>query len=462
MAVPPCALAAVGPNIANTFVAKVLCPAALQTFGSCQLVTGASAFATVSCLGDHYFVVRVEERAIPQFAHKLGKDINKMPGNPQVVWVRPLTRRLQRLFGWGDVLAARADVVRAAKSGDTDELRVLMPQAANISAGVNLFIVPDLYDALQGQPLPQLEDCPDDLCCAGRWDVPTCGPCAPIEGQPEAERHLPPYMLCRRCQKVTCIKCVGEAEEQRELQHDLQIALEKCRETPPSSSATESAEPSYTWRQHPEHPQPFCVIDQQKIPDAEKLAWMRQEIGDRADLPAFAQKWLDLFGEKLRGDIPQKMACIKLYGQYVPEEADARAWKKECNLPPDVLENFQRIWDADAPERCHECCSAAAPGTKHPVRRAGRNFCSRACAIAGTMIACSKCGHRVDATYPHCPMCEWGSSEPAPARRGHERTELAYMVEDSEKNYAAYMKAIRCTARVDPDHAPAWKKRRRS
>ena len=106
-----------------------------------------------------------------------------MPWNPQVVWVRPLTRRLQRLFGWGDVLAARADTVRAAKSGDTDELRALMPQAANIIAGVNLSIVPDLYDALQGQPLPQLEDCPHDLFCAGRWDVPTCGPCAPIEGQ---------------------------------------------------------------------------------------------------------------------------------------------------------------------------------------------------------------------------------------------------------------------------------------
>ena len=144
MAPPPCVLAAAGPNNANTFVAKVSCLAALQALGSSQLVFGAGAFATISCLGDYYFFVRVEERAIPKFVHKLGKDINNLPGKPQVHWVRPLTRRLQRLFGWGDVLTVRADVVHATKSGDIEELRALTPQAAEVIEDVDVSVAPDL------------------------------------------------------------------------------------------------------------------------------------------------------------------------------------------------------------------------------------------------------------------------------------------------------------------------------
>ena len=62
-----------------------------------------------------------------------------------------------------------------------------------------------------------------------------------------------------------------------------------------------------------------------KWPDDEKLAWIRQEIGDGAELPDFAEKWLDLFGEKIRGAVSQKAACLKLYGQYAPPGAEARA-----------------------------------------------------------------------------------------------------------------------------------------
>ena len=333
MAPPDCVLAAVGPNNANTFVAKVSCPVALQALGSSQLVFGAGAFATISCHGDYYFIVRVEERAIPKFAHKLGKDINNLHRNPQVDWVRPLTRRLQRLFGWGDVSAVRADVVRAAETGDIEELCALMSQAAKVIADVNLSVVPGLYDALQGQPLLPLEDCPHKFCHAGRWDVPISGPCAPVAGPLGTEQHLPPYMRCLRCGKMTCVRCEREAEKRKEFQYELRVALQKCREEPTSSS-TDFVALSYSWREHPERPHPFCVIDQQKMPEEEKLAWVCQELGDGADLQVFAQKWLDLFGEKLRGAVPQKAACLKLYGQYAPEGAEACAWKKECDIPP--------------------------------------------------------------------------------------------------------------------------------
>jgi hypothetical protein len=51
------------------------------------------------------------------------------------------------------------------------------------------------------------------------------------------------------------------------------------------------------WRQHPTHPQPFYLQDYKRWPDDEKIAWFRQELGDGADLPDFAWRWLELFGD---------------------------------------------------------------------------------------------------------------------------------------------------------------------
>ena len=169
---------------------------------------------------------------------------------------------------------------------------------------------------------------------------------------------------------------------------------------------------------------PFYVIDHAKWPDEEKLAWIRQEIGDNADLSDFVEKWLNLFGEKLRGAMSQKAACLKLYGQYAPQGAEARAWKKESDLSPDMLEQFQRMWDKTAPERCRECGKAAAPGRWHPVRRLGKAFCSAQCAAAGTVFSCSKCNEPVSTEQPHCATCKWGLPEPAPARRSQQRSRL--------------------------------------
>ena len=213
-------------------------------------------------------------------------------------------------------------------------------------------------------------------------------------------------MRCLRCGKMTCVRCEREAEKRKESQYELRVALQKCREEPPSSS-TGFVELSYSWREHPERPHPFCVIDQQKIPEEEKLAWVRQELGDGADLQVFAQKWLDLFGEKLRGAVPQKAACLKLYGQYAPEGAEACAWKKECDIPPQERQAFEQLW-GDTREICFECGKATAPGLKHSVRRKGRAFCSTQCATAGTVLSCRKCDQPVSVEQPRCATCQWG------------------------------------------------------
>ena len=171
----------------------------------------------------------------------------------------------------------------------------------------------------------------------------------------------------------------------------------------------------------------------------------------------------NLFGENLRGAMSQKAACLKLYGQYAPQGAEARAWKKESELPPDTLEQFLRIWDKTAPERCRECRKALAPGRLHLVRRFGTAFCSARCAEArGTMFSCRECNEPVSAERPHCTRCKSGLPGPAPARRGHQRSRLDDIVEENETNMVQWLKRVRCEQRPDANHEPAWKRRRRS
>ena len=80
------------------------------------------------------------------------------------------------------------------------------------------------------------------------------------------------------------------------------------------------------------------MIDHIKVPDADKLAWIQSEIGRDEDLTGFAAKFLDLFGSKLRGDVPQKAACLKLFAAYAGGGA-----MKESDLPPTDLMAFERI-----------------------------------------------------------------------------------------------------------------------
>jgi hypothetical protein len=180
--------------------------------------------------------------------------------------------------------------------------------------------------------------------------------------------------------------------------------------------------PACSWRQHPTSPLPFYVQDFARWPDAEKLAWIRQDLGDSADLQEFCRAWLERFAETLKGTVPQKAACLKLWGEY-----SGSAWRKECDLPPDELTAFQRVWEPNAPERCSECNKSAPPPGKHPVRRSGRPFCSEDCACAGKCLSCRGCRGAVDAESPRCSSCAWGL-DPAPRAK---KSALDAMLEDS-------------------------------
>ena len=82
---------------------------------------------------------------------------------------------------------------------------------------------------------------------------------------------------------------------------------------------------------------PFFDVDLQKVPEADKPAWMRQVLQEEAPLPDFAAQFVELFGDKLRGQVPQKSACLKLYGLYAEEGRawERRATSRRCSwLPP--------------------------------------------------------------------------------------------------------------------------------
>ena len=199
-------------------------------------------------------------------------------------------------------------------------------------------------------------------------------------------------------------------------------------------------------------PLPFFILETIKWPEQEELAWIRQDLGEGADLLDFTRRWLELFSETMRGAVPQKSACLKLFGEY-----SGTTLRKESDLPPEQLVPFQRLWDPAAPERCSECNKAAAEG-RFQLRRGGRHFCSDACASAGVHLTCRRCGEAVNAEWPRCQSCNWGLK---PSKQGC-ASALDKMLEESEAALRSFLRITRATALPDESHEAAWKKRRRA
>ncbi len=137
MATPPCELAqGLKPMTTKTLVAKSTggISRLLSEWAASRVVDGAGAYAVVDMPnGDIYVVVCMAKAARTEYAAaNMKASIEQLPGSPQVDWVRPMTRRLQRLVGWGDAGATGADGARAIDGADVEELAVLIPQAADM------------------------------------------------------------------------------------------------------------------------------------------------------------------------------------------------------------------------------------------------------------------------------------------------------------------------------------------
>jgi len=504
---PPCMMDKPAGHMVQTVVAKVDNASALATLGAAELVQGAGSFAVVQNDGNvrndgNYFVVTTRKRRdLNTTSTVLKRKIEQLPGEPKVEWVRPLTRRLQRLFGWGDVAADRAAVARACKAGDTAELLAIMPEAGKIIARGDFEQLPGLHDALR-EP-PALEDCKHDF---GPEKAASCR-----NGfiNFKEKQHLPPFVRCVICRVVYCSKCVRVAGEKQEEHEELQQAYHECREEHEWQVASskiaactlcgisrqdceckvrgneectcgakimeckcgeqmcvtciEASRPAPpSWRQHPMDPLPFYVIDQERVNETEKLAWMKQELGSDADLATFAAKFLELFGEKLKGEVPQKAACLKLFGAY-----STASWKKESDLPPAELEAFQQVW-GKAPARCRECNSSLPADTPFTMP-----YCSDTCREAGKRLSCwhsvcvdgPRCGGKVEIRdgCRVCTVCGNGAdiAKSVAACRKTE-TSLDRSLKRSAEGLRIFSNMFGFTAEVDPDHGPAYTKRRRT
>ena len=481
---PPCVLSIAPPGKARTFVAKVQAgQESFATFGTAQLVLEASAFATIRTVsGDFYFVITATERKIDAYAQTLKDQLQKaaLPGSPRVEWVRPLTRRLQRLFGWGDVCATKEDVQAAALAEDQEELVSIMPRAAGLIRRGEYKVLRALHDA-ERNGLPALADCRHEFFAENPYErVP--GPCG------MDPRHQGPHTRCTECRTIRCTFCAskeeGDARERLDLlrayheatdthswteQHRAECTL--CDAMPAkvcpcgarrcdrcARPDVDPCAPEVHWQRHPTRPAPFYVIDNRNIAADEKLVWLKQELGQGADLEDFAKKFLELFAEKIRASAAQKKACLELYSKYA-----GAAYSKESDIPPEERVLFQRAWNPDAAELCQEC-GRALPA-KAPL---GKEYCSDACADAGVKIVCRSCGKAesivVTEGCRYCTACQKGAGG-AQLRRDvflARESELGKRVRQSAESLRKFRNITDFSDAADPDHEPAWKSRRRS
>ena len=119
----------------------------------------------------------------------------------------------------------------------------------------------------------------------------------------------------------------------------------------------------------------------------------------------------------------RKGAVLQLYAEYAPELSEARAWREERDLPPSVLAQFQKAWGA-------------------PPEVVLRN---------GSLV-CKVCGRGAESA----------GKMARGAPKGLEETELGKSIKRNAESLQMASNIWGFSAERDPDHQPAWKRRRRS
>ena len=162
--------------------------------------------------------------------------------------------------------------------------------------------------------------------------------------------------------------------------------------------------PTTIWHQRPHGPEPFYVSVGTNTSDAEKLAWIRQDIGDCGSLDEFATKYEQLF--PLRRKPGFRQAVLFLFRQYDPESEGAVL--KEHELDPLTLTIFRRVFDPDTEQMCLHCGRSVTNGSD--VREAvtcGRPDCVKSQHSLVDYL-CVKCDATLDSEHPYCDTCKIG------------------------------------------------------
>ena len=195
------------------------------SWAASQIVLGAGAFALVRnhVDDDLYLVIALGRQArLESVVSSLKKSIGQLPGNPPVHWIRSLTRQLQRLFGWGDVMSTAAEVTRACKSGCTSELLALLPEARALIDQGEVDHLPALHDILRGSDMPALMDCSHKFFEeSASWRAPR--PC-----QRCGEARQSALTTCSSCGLICCNLCVRNIMSQIAEQKSLDFAVHEA------------------------------------------------------------------------------------------------------------------------------------------------------------------------------------------------------------------------------------------
>jgi len=500
--VPECKLVPRVTNKCQTFVAKLSEYAAADkhSWKEALVVEGChpSAFAIVIVEfatepGLYIVLTTTQPRHTVCFADKFKTALETSP-TTKVDWVKPLTVRLQRLFGWGDVTASAKEISEACEREDLTELEAILPGSACLldKEIVALQQIPQVAKAAR-EALPAIKDCAHDFdepvprrasdepCLCAR-----CGGCNSLQQF---------FARCKACKQVFCGSCANDyniqAEEQRAIlraAHELTnghiwvtseraeckgagakckgdkveggccvecavcnvrpamqcvCGLQRCEAHLPPPAAALAYAPSYIFEHSAVHPQPFFVLDFKKCPESEKLLWLQQELGSSPSVDVFAAKYLELFGDKVHGTRSQKKAILELYGKYGDAPLPV-PWLKDSDMPPHELEAFKRVWDDKTPHLCRECAA------RIPEGRA--NYCSGRCELGGATFRCKTCSKELDANHPYCTECKHGGAAPS---KKCDPDQAAQMSMQQRMLFGGILSK-------DADYEPAWKCRRRS
>jgi hypothetical protein len=388
-----------------------------------------------------------------------------------VRWIRPLNRHLQRAFGWGDVFAKKADVEAAAaaarEDGATNPLRELLPwlgawwlppwDAARSQDREIVDILdslPSIHAALQGEKLPELED------CEHRWlEDGTARSCS---DSCRDAYFLKSFYRCGNCNAVKCRGCVEDLDEAR--------LVEQFRKR---TEPTETVFGCFAHRPHPLDPAAFFVLDSAKMSDAEKLEWVSREFLTPAqeaaleDLPNFAALCLALFGNHVHGEVPQKAFIFNLFTRYVKGRIKLC---KESDVHPRIRKKLAPLWGKQT-QLCHECGRVLGPErVTESCAGEERHWCSRLCEHRDKdyFFRCSDCGS--SESVPGSVETKWWDMFP---RRLATRTATCNGCKKEHK-YDIYIRGpgspsperhvvgARSSSKQQlPPREPTWKRRRR-
>ena len=415
-----------------------------------------------------------------------------------LAWVRPLSRQLQRQFGWGDAFATPGDVQQAVEARDFIKLIEIHPRFSSVPDDVLTSIAPKAWELKLCDAA--LQDCQHSLQEVPRGAVD--GGCSRCDAETVA-------MMCSECNLQLCQDCAVRAKGElrtdlaaARLHHDLEdkhdwqeggkrdhcdacgrFACGACGKRDHCDACGKpdikvcgcSAALCRACREHdhspdvglyrwfcssPLRPEPFKVMDSRNVPNAIKLEYIQANIGLDADvsIAEFSEAALAIFPEARADTSKQKQLCLELFGKHTGKE-----YRKESDLPPKVLEEFQKVWDAAAPRRCREC-SNALPASS-PLMQV---FCGEACAAAGKKITCRTCGPSGEVSiFPGCRVCKAcgkgskAAESMAAEERRTEKSKLDTMLKENSEMQRKVSDRWNFIAAADPDHQPAWTKRRR-